>query len=68
MKDERSVLPISVVLEGEYGLRGLALSVPSIVGRSGLEQTLEIPLSGAEERALRSSAEQILGVVGGLKL
>ena len=68
MKDERSVLPISVVLEGEYGLRGLALSVPSIVGRSGLEQTLEIPLSGDEERSLRTSAEQISAAIKELKL
>ncbi|MCI9586825.1 MAG: L-lactate dehydrogenase [Oscillospiraceae bacterium] len=68
MKDERSVLPISVVLEGEYGLSGLALSIPSIVGRNGLEKTLEIPLSPDEERAMRSSAEQLLSVVAELKL
>ncbi len=68
MKDERSVLPISVVLEGEYGLSGLALSIPSIVGRNGLEKTLEIPLSSDEERAMRSSAEQLLSVVAELKL
>ena len=68
MKDERSVLPISVVLEGEYGLSGLALSIPSIVGRNGLEKTLEIPLSTDEERAMRSSAKQLLSVVAELKL
>ena len=67
MKDERSVLPISVVLEGEYGLRGLALSVPAIVGRNGLEKTLEIPLSGEESAALQASAEQIQAAIAGLE-
>ena len=57
VKDEHAVLPVSVVLEGEYGLEGLALSIPSIVGREGLEEVLEIPLSGEEAQALRQSAK-----------
>ena len=59
VKDEHAVLPVSVVLEGEYGLEGLALSIPSIVGREGLEEVLEIPLSGEEAQALRQSAKQM---------
>ena len=42
--DQESVLPVSVVLEGQYGLDGLCLSIPSIVGKNGLEKILEIPL------------------------
>ena len=38
VKDEHAVLPVSVVLDGQYGLNGLALSIPSIVGRGGLEE------------------------------
>ena len=44
VKDEHAVLPVSVVLEGQYGFRELALSIPSLVGRNGLEDVLEIPL------------------------
>ena len=68
VKDERSVLPISVVLEGQYGLGGLALSVPSIVGREGLREILEIPLSGAESGALRASARQMQEAIAALDL
>lgn len=68
VRDEHAVLPISVVLDGQYGLEGLALSIPSIVGRNGLEEILEIPLSGEEESALRSSAQQMQEVISTLKL
>jgi len=59
LRDEHTVLPVSVCLEGEYGLSGLALSVPAIVGRNGLEEVLEIPLSYAERAALLASARQM---------
>ena len=68
VKDEHSVLPVSVVLDGQYGLEGLALSIPSVVGRNGLEDILEIPLSWEEDRALRESARQMQEAIGSLDL
>lgn len=68
MKDERAILPVSVVLGGQYGLRDLALSIPSIVGRRGAEQILEIPLADNEREALNSSAAQLREVIGELEL
>ena len=69
MKDERAILPVSVVLGGQYdGLRDLALSLPAIVGRRGVEQILEIPLDGSEHAALHSSADQLRDVIGELNL
>ena len=59
VKDEHAVLPVSAVLEGEYGLEKVALSVPAIVGKNGLEKILEIPLSQTERTALDSSAQQM---------
>lgn len=68
VKDEHAVLPISVVLEGQYGLDGLALSIPSIVGRGGLEEVLDIALNGTERRALEDSARQLKEAIASLKL
>ncbi len=68
VKDEHSVLPVSVVPDGQYGLTGLALSIPSIVGRNGLEDILEIPLSSSETHALNQSAQQMREVISSLKL
>ncbi len=66
--DQHAVLPVSCVLEGQYGLEGLALSLPAIVGRNGLEEVLEIPLSGEEEQALVRSAGQMKEAIASLKL
>ena len=68
VKDERAVLPVSAVLDGQYGMNGLALSLPSIVGRKGLQEILEMPLSGEERAALASSAEQMREAIGTLRL
>ena len=59
VKDEHAVLPVSVCLEGEYGLEGVALSVPAVVGRNGLEEVLEIDLNREEHSALMTSAGQL---------
>ena len=68
VKDERAVLPVSAVLDGQYGMNGLALSLPSIVGRKGLQEILEIPLSGEERAALEASAEQMREAIDTLRL
>ena len=58
-KNESAMLPVSTVLEGQYGLSGLCLSIPTIVGQDGAETVLEIPLSPRERAALLSSAQQL---------
>ena len=68
VKDERAVLPVSVLLEGQYDLQGLCLSIPSIIGRNGLEQVLEIPLDQGELRALECSAQQLRKVIREMEL
>ena len=68
VRDEHAVLPISVVLEGQYGQEGLALSLPAIVGRNGLEEILEVPMSQGERLALDASARQLKEAIAALKL
>ena len=68
VRDEHAVLPISVALEGEYGLEGVRMSVPSIVGKNGLEKILEIPLGKEGREALSRSAGQLREAVDSLKL
>ena len=59
VNDQKRVLPCSVWLEGEYGLRDLFLGVPCKLGRRGLEQILEVELTSAERVALGKSAEAV---------
>ena len=54
VEDLKEILPASVILQGEYGLRELAIGVPIILGRGGVEKIIEIDGIGEE---LRRSAE-----------
>lgn len=58
-KDSRNVLPVSVPLHGEFGLTDVALSLPCIVGRRGVLQTLKVQLDREETVALHKSAEAL---------
>lgn len=68
LRDEHSLLTVSSMLHGEYGLDGLALSLPSIVGRTGIERVVPIPLDEREMAGLLRSAEIIRAVNDGLAL
>ena len=63
MRDSHTVMPVSVSLNGEYGLSGLCLSIPAIVGKGGAEQILEIGFSKEEMDKLGRSAEELKSVL-----
>lgn len=67
-KDSRNVLPVSVPLHGEFGLQEVALSLPCIVGRRGVLQTLKIQLDRDETVALHKSAETLRQTYSQIKL
>lgn len=67
VRDSHTVAPISVSLNGEYGLEGLCLSIPTIIGSKGAEQILEISLSEEEAEKLRKSAEELKEVLSQVK-
>ena len=56
LRDENSILTISSLLDGAYGIEGVYTSVPTVVGRSGSKQNVEVPYSSNEIEALRESA------------
>ncbi len=54
--DENSILTVSGIFEGEYDIRDVALSVPTMVGGNGVERIYEVPFSKEEMKGLRDSA------------
>lgn len=68
LRDEHSVLTVSGLVSGHYGLDGLCLGLPSIVGRRGIEQTLDVPLDEGEQQALEKSARALKEVIDQLEL
>lgn len=57
---QNAVLPVSTTIAGElYGFKDVALSLPTIVNREGIQRVLEVPMSEAELAQLKASAEAI---------
>ena len=59
VRDEHSVLPVSSMISGHYGVDGICLGLPAVVGRNGAESVLDIPLSQDELFQLQSSAQKM---------
>lgn len=59
LRDEHRVMPASVWLEGEYGLRDVCIGVPSELAAGGLVRVVELPLTDQERQALHKAAEQV---------
>ncbi len=57
--DKRHVLPVSTVQQGAYGLRGVSISVPTVVGRAGALAHVEVELWPKEHQALQASARAL---------
>ena len=63
LKDKRRVLPCAAYLEGEYGVRGLYVGVPVIIGAGGVEQVVEVSLNRTEKAAFKKSVSAVRGLV-----
>lgn len=59
VRDEKSVIPVSTLVEGEYGINDVCMGLPSIVGKNGVERILETPLNKNEAENLLNSAREI---------
>jgi len=57
--DQKKMFPCSAFLDGEYGLNGLCIGVPAILGKDGLEKIVEIELTDAEKAKIKESAEGV---------
>ena len=68
VRNERSILPVSTMLHGEYGIDGVALSMPAIVGADGVETHVPIVLDEDERAQLLRSADTLRGVAATLDL
>jgi malate dehydrogenase len=59
LRDERKVLPCAALCEGEYGLQGLFMGVPVVLGKNGMEKIIEYELTPEEKKALDASAQAV---------
>lgn len=68
LRDEKSILPISTLMEGAYGIRDVVLSMPAIVGKDGVELQVPIALSEEELKSLQESAALLKEVIEGISI
>jgi len=68
IRDEQSVLTVSSLCSGPYGLQEVCIGLPSVVGKSGISSILDIPLSTQESESLHHSAAKLKEVIQSLSL
>ena len=55
MDDKKKIIPSGVLLEGEYGVNGLFVGVPVVLGKNGIEKVIQLDLNDAEKAAFAKS-------------
>lgn len=68
IKDQKRILPASAYLEGQYGQEGIYFGVPAKLGASGVEEILELELTGEQQDILKKSSETIRKVISELEV
>ena len=64
LRDKRRVLPCAAMLNGEYGLKGLYVGVPCIIGKNGVEKVVEIALDPSEKAGFDKSVKAVQDLCG----
>lgn len=67
LKDKKRVLPCAALLKGEYGVKGLYVGVPVVIGAKGIERIVEVKLDAAEKRQFNNSVKAVQGLVDVVK-
>ena len=68
VRDEKSILPISTMMHGDFGIEDVCLSMPTILSAEGVETHIPIELSGKEYENLEKSADTLKKIIAGLDL
>jgi malate dehydrogenase len=63
LKDKKRVLPCAAFLNGEYGVKGLYVGVPVVIGAKGAERVVEIELNKEEQAMFDKSVSAVQGLV-----
>ncbi len=68
LKDKKRVLPCAASLNGQYGVKGLYIGVPVVIGARGVERIVEIKLDAKEKRQFNKSVNAVKELIGVVKL
>ncbi len=66
VRDEKKLIPCSVLVEGEYGQEDICIGVPVVLGKSGWEKIIDFKLNEEEQAAFAKSADAVRNMNGAL--
>ena len=67
LKDQKRILPCAAYCDGEFGLKGMYVGVPTIIGAGGIERIVNITLSADEQAMFDKSVEAVQGLLTACK-
>ena len=67
LRDKKRVLPCAAYLNGQYGVKGLYVGAPTVIGAGGVERVVELQLTGTEKKMLQHSVDAVKGLVEACK-
>ena len=68
IRNKKLVIPVSALLEGEYGVSDLCIGVPAVIGAGGVERIIELKLDGFEQDIFNKGAASVKEAVKALPL
>jgi len=68
LKDQKRVLPVAAYVKGAYGLDGLYVGVPTVIGAAGVEKVIAITLNAEEQAMFAKSVDAVKGLVAACKV
>lgn len=63
VRDQKRVVPVCAMLNGEYGMKNIYLGVPVVLGKKGIEKIIEVKLNGDEKKLLEESSKAVKSVM-----
>ena len=63
LKDKKKVLPCAAMLNGEYGIKGMYVGVPVVIGKKGIERVIEVSLNRKEKSMFNQSVKAVNALV-----
>ena len=67
IKDKKRILPCAAYCDGQFGIDGLFVGVPAVLGKNGVERVVEIELDEGEQKLMDDSASHVANLVNIVK-
>ena len=68
VRDQKKVIPVATPLDGEYGISGITMGVPAVMGKNGVEKIIELDLNDEEKQNLQKSVESVKNAISNVNL